>query len=262
MITNIQQIKINNKRMKISNIILGAFITIITFTSCKEDEIDLYSGIASMNIGIVNTADENEIDTVASQAFGFINDQFKDYKIKFYLSGLPVSVNRKFNVEFSGNSVKDIDFDMDNNFTLKAGEIEMFVPCKIIRSAGLADEDKTLSIVIRETDDLGVSVMNRAVFTYTDGVPTSWINVQYNFGDTYLGECSKVKYMFLYDVTEIYDFEPYTYTFVQSVGKLMTSKLLEYNDDPGAFEIKYNIPAGKFGPAPMKDENGNTVVFL
>lgn len=237
--------------MKIKYSLILALVLII-FTSCREDEIKLYNSKPALGVRILNA--DKTTSTEYSVPFGFVLDNEYIVSVKFQLTGEAVNYDRLFKLSFGGNAIPKVDYEMNETQTLPAGEIDILIDCKIIRSANLANEgDKELIINITESDALTSSVYNKVTIKFSSDIPTKWMSNSWA-ADYIMGDCTKEKYKFLYDMMGFFDLGTKDYGDFTVITVYLNGKIKEYNDDPSVFENKY-------GPTPMTDANGDLVMF-
>ncbi len=227
-------------------------VSTLGLTGCSEDVIELYSGPKAVRVDI-----DGSDDGVLTHSFGFDNDQNFTYKVELTLSGFNVDYQREFKVELTGTAVEGTDFTMPTTVTLPAGACSVEVDLVLNRPT----EEKELIITVVNSGDFVVGNPGTVKVIYNDDVPSEWVSTSWYY-NYYLGDPSQTKNLFVHDLTGSADLGSHGWSVFKQFSAYFEGKVAEYNRDPAAFAVKYNIvPADKYGPAPMTDENGELVKF-
>ncbi len=220
-------------------------------SSCKEDEIDLFSGKAALFAGVKmneRSTPENDMDSVRSVAFGFSDLQETTINFMIRLQGIPGKEDRKVKIKISGDATKGTDYELNENVVLPAGAHYVLIPCRIIRNPTFMDTQKRIMLSLVADDLFEVPDTSKARINVSDGIPTGWVNN--SFATYVFGSCSKVKYQFFYGMMGYYDLGDVLYGDLNNIGKYLNKKVDDYNLNPDKYEHKYgDVPLGfRFDP--------------
>lgn len=239
--------------MKIKNILIYFALLLVAY-SCKEDAIDVFTSKPLVNVSI--DKGKKGLDTTSVITFGFddVSEYSKDtVMLRVYISGVPTSTDRVVALNVTG-ATKDVDYVLPTTATIKASEVEINVPCVILRSNNLVNEgEKRMIVNVVGDNNFNTGINNTIKIIFSDDIPSSWVNGDWSV-DMFLGTCSKAKYKFFYDMLGFYDLKGLGYAQFQPFSAYLNQRVADYNADPGLFNNKY-------GPVPMVDENGNIVKF-
>lgn len=242
--------------MKIKNISL-ALCALFTMFSCSEDEIELFNATPSINMAIV----DSKILTIASDTlvtidYGFLDTRIVDSTrtLRCKLQGLPVNYARTVKLLYSGTAVVESDYVAASEVVIEAGKIDADIPIKVFRKNLAKDGAKRLTIEMIPSAEIVKGVITRVHLDFADEVPSKWVNEMFGMMATNnLGPCTKTKYRFFYDIMGFYDFKLVTMGDYTVLKNVMNQKLADYNANPAKYD-------NKFGPSPMMNDDGVTVV--
>ncbi|SMC87268.1 DUF4843 domain-containing protein [Pedobacter nyackensis] len=225
--------------------------TISMAFSCKEDEIDLFTGKSALFIGVKmdeRSTPENDMDSVRNVSFGFTDLQETTINFMVRLQGIPGKEDRKIKIKVAGSATKGSDYELNENVVLPAGAHYVLVPCKIIRNPTLMDTQKNIALSLVADELFEVPDTTRARINLSDGIPTNWVNN--SFAAYVLGRCTKAKYQFFYDMMGYYDLADILYGDLNNISKYLNKKIEDYNLNPAKYEHKYgDVPlAFRFDP--------------
>ncbi|WP_423735417.1 DUF4843 domain-containing protein [Chitinophaga caseinilytica] len=229
--------------MKQPKIICAFLLLLCGMTACKKDEIEIFNGKPALFIGVKMDSGkpvEKDIDTARNIAFGFTDLQ--DTRIYFIarLQGLPAGTDRKIKVKVGGTATKGADYELDENITLPAGAHYALIPCRIIRNASMADNEKSIILKIVADDQFIAADTLQATVRISDGIPTEWKNNF--FASSVFGTCTKAKYQFFFDFTGFYDLGETGYGELLDISRYLNQKIGDYNLDPAKYQHKYGAP--------------------
>lgn len=228
-----------------------SLIFMLLIGACKEDEIELFIGEPAINIGVLS-ADGKHDEEKRNVNFVFMKENDITINFMVMLEGMPEARDRKVKIEIGGNAINGQDFEITDEIILKAGEHKVLVPCHLKRTESLMDNSRNVTFKFLPDEEFISGHKLSAEIVISDGMPDNWVNGDYAVYT--LGECSKMKYRFLYDLLNIYDLDGYTDGELRIMANYLNAKVLEYNVNPDKFDNKY-------GPVPMVDENGKEVIF-
>lgn len=242
--------------------IIIAFAALMAFSACSEDEIETYTGTPMVSFGFMVPNSETGVlyETQDLQFINFVdNPEWAEQNVKFRVSISDINRNyeRTVNLKYSGDFNVATQAKLPKSVVVPANTVILDVNLTFIRPA-TADEalDNVITISLDSNDGLSSGV-NSSVVVDISLFPSTWvckIPGNNSYAVYVLGKPSKVKNKILTDLYGTFvmdpkqgmapDFNPYK--------AKMTEYVTKYNEDPTQYDSKY-------GPAPMKDENGEIV---
>lgn len=243
--------------------IIIAFAALMAFSACSEDEIETYTGTPMVNFGFMVPNSTGVLyETQNLQFINFVDDPTlteRNIKFRVSISDINRDYDRTVNLKYSGDFNAETQTKLPKSVVVPANTVILELDLTFIRPAK-ADEalDNLITIALDSSDGL-MSGVNSSVIVDISLFPGTWVckNPGNNFyAEFVLGKPSKVKNKILTDLYGTFvmdpvqgmapDFNPYKVK--------MTEYVTKYNEDPTQFDSKY-------GPAPLKDENGDIVVI-
>lgn len=220
--------------------------------SCKEDEIDLFSGKSALFIGVKmdeRSTPENDMDSVRNVSFGFTELEETTVNFMIRLQGIPGKEDRKVKIKVEGTAVKGTDYELNELVVLPAGAHYVLIPCKLIRNPSLIDVEKEIKIGLIADEEFEVPDNIKARLKVSDGIPTEWVNN--SFAGYIFGSCTKIKYQLFYDMMGYYDLGEVLYGDLNNIAKYLNKKIEDYNLDPAKYDHKYGAVPLEFRFDPM-----------
>ncbi len=239
-------------------LILMSFALVALF-SCSEDEIDVYTGSNLVSTYTLTWSENLQKYTENDEQIfiDFVGEPtLMDTMVncRLILSNTLSTEDRVVKLGYTGEFNRETQTDLPESVTVPAGAVLVDFGVNIKRAAD-ADGDLENVITVTVADDSGYfpGPVIGAIIDISP-VPSSWPNhwaYEYN-----LGEASKVKYRIIYDLFGTFTLTPVNVGF----GVLDFSEYVpalkeyvdKYNADPATYDSKY-------GPAPLRDENGNLI---
>lgn len=229
------------------NIVIALFM-VIGLVSCKEDEIDLYSGSAMISTNFAVPGDKGLIfPNSVNVPFGStpeLNEQ--QILMQIHVNGYKSTSERVAKFEITGDANIE-DYDIPTEVKIPANSLLVEVNITIHRPQG-TDEGRTnlLTIKVVENSDFMVGPTSVLTVDYAT-IPSNWVGPGKGMAEMVLGKCSKLKYQIYFDAVGSFDV-PGGYD-VWNAHKVPAAYLEKYNNNPEEYDFKY-------GSAPVKDENG------
>lgn len=219
------------------------FMFFFTLTSCKENELIIYSqDKESVYFYIRDDADDNVITkTLATETTDNIS-----VEIPVKCSGLACEEDRTFKVSIVSElttAEEETDYEvLEEEYTFPAGCYDAVLPLVIHKSGAAATGTVTLAVEVIESTDfkVGEKLRTQAVINYSTTIemPDLWSSY-------YFGDWSTAKYLLFLEfasLTEFPDadeFERNNYLYTELIPRMMKAYYLE------------NYP--------VYDENGNII---
>lgn len=167
-------------------------VALLFMMSCREDGIDVYSGIRAVNIKLVNgdgTFVENETITE------------KTFDIKLSVQTNISDKNRviKFKYGEAHTAAEGIHFNLPKEVNLEAGRLDTIIQCTVYKT-GLTYEVLVFDLEIAPNEDFdGGGVYEKLQVKMMLGYPTKWVDPTGWAAQFYLGKCTQAKYKFVYE---------------------------------------------------------------
>lgn len=231
--------------MKMKNIIPALFL-LLGVVSCKEDEIDTYSGSAMISTRFVvpgNTTLTNAVNVPFSTNAELMEQEIT---MQIHVNGFKSESERVAKLEVTGDANSQ-DYDIPTEIKIPANVLYLEIPVIVRRPAGAdLSRENLLTINVVKTGDFIVGP--ESVLTIDYGViPSDWVGPGKGSASMVLGKCSKLKYKIYFDAVGTFDV-PGGFA-VWNAHKVPAAYLEKYNNNPEEYDFKY-------GPVPVKDENG------
>ncbi|KAA6337899.1 hypothetical protein EZS27_014050 [termite gut metagenome] len=242
--TNKNAMVFNIKTWIKTGIIMGA---IFVCASCKEDEIEVYSGPAAIDLSIAGTSDWSFMINVAES----------EYIFNINLSAVGYLENKDRIVKFfvgERSTAPSTSYEIPSSVTIRAGESKGTTTLKV-KKAGLGETDiYSLVLKIDPSGDFTGGIRDSVAVSFTRDFPKSWYSSdgQSDGGAAgyYLGKCTHAKYQVVFDFLGNIDLIDYSGWFDGSASNLA----IALNNAVAAYNSLHP-------DNPKKDDDGSDLVF-
>lgn len=143
-----------------------AFISMLVFTSCKENEYEGYNAEGSVYFQL-NTSNWNYVGDSISYSFAGKDGNEDIVKLRVNLLGNPASYDRTIRIHVINDKTtakEGLHYSIPSNeFTLKAGEMQLDIPVTVYnKDEQLSEEQVQLTIALEATETLSLKMPNRS----------------------------------------------------------------------------------------------------
>lgn len=157
---------------------------------------------------------ELQKDTVVV-AYGFVQDQFREVDLKLFLTGYAAQVDREVNLKVSSEEGAEagVHYQLPEKVVIPANEVEASVPLRILRPAALLDKSVSFWVRLEDSESFRAGIRAGLFFQVSDEIPEQWIGDENWYEgsiEDYFGECSRTKYLFVYQQLGVWDFDAYS----------------------------------------------------
>ena len=136
------------------------------------------------------------------------------------------------------------NYEIADNVIMPKGEVSISVPLKVLRSEDLMTTGaKSFLVKLVDSDDLVAGLRTTLFVTVSDDIPDEWVGDEGWFMNPisqYFGECSKTKYLFVYEQLGVWDFSSWSYWGMMGdaakftpAKRILKEKLAEYEAENG-----------------------------
>lgn len=241
-------------------LLLAAICAMFLTAACQQNDIPVYSDAPMVNFDYnamdVASQDGRYLDTLVYE-LGFSDTDSVRVDLEFLLVGYAADHAREIALELTGDTeyVGSV-LEIPENIMLPAGEVSLTVPVYIHVNDELRAGMKMFHLEITDGEELLAGIRTTLSLQASADVPTEWVGGEnwmtgYRIED-YFGECSQVKYRFVYEVLGIWDFSEWG-----TWGIMANSSLFS----PAARLLKERLAEYEAENGPMIDENNNQVTF-
>lgn len=212
-------------------------------TACEKEEIPYYSDVERINFDY--TAMGLSKDTV-NIAYGFVTDQYTNIDLELLLTGYAKDYDRVIGLTITSENgaVAGTNYEITDNVVMPKGEVSISVPLKVLRSEDLMTTGaKSFLVKLVDSDDLVAGLRTTLFVTVSDDIPDEWVGDEGWFMNPisqYFGECSKTKYLFVYEQLGVWDFSSWSYWGMMGdaakftpAKRILKEKLAEYEAENG-----------------------------
>lgn len=230
--------------MKIKTINLIYLFSLATiFLACEKDEIPVYIGEDMVNI---NYRGMNLNKDTIYISYGFVQSQQEIINLELLLTGYAREYDREVGIQITSEdgAEKGIHYEFPSPIIMPKGEVQSTVPLTILRPNDLSqDGAKSFLLEIQNSKDLQSGIRATLYVHISDEIPDKWIgdeNWFMNPVSQYFGECSKTKYLFVYQNLNVWDFDDWSYFGMMGddakflpAKRILKEKLAEYEQEHG-----------------------------
>lgn len=212
-------------------------------TACEKEEIPCYSDVERINFNY--TAMGLSKDTV-NISYGFVTDQYTDINLELLLTGYAKEYDRKIGLTITSEdgAVAGRNYEIPDNIVMPKGEVSVSVPLKVFRSEDLMISGaKSFLVKLEDSDDFFAGLKTTLFITVEDDIPDKWIGDESWFMNPvsqYFGECSKTKYLFVFEQLGVWDFSSWSFWGMMGdaskftpAKRILKEKLAEYEAENG-----------------------------
>ena len=221
-------------------VLTGLFFVL---AACEKEDIPYYSDVERINFDYTSTGLSK--DTV-NIAYGFVTDQYTNIDLELLLTGYAKDYDRVIGLTITSEdgAVAGTNYEIADNVIMPKGEVSISVPLKVLRSEDLMTTGaKSFLVKLVDSDDLVAGLRTTLFVTVSDDIPDKWIGDEGWFMNPisqYFGECSKTKYLFVYEQLGIWDFSSWSYWGMMGdaakftpAKRILKEKLAEYEAENG-----------------------------
>ena len=221
-------------------VLTGLFFVL---AACEKEDIPYYSDVERINFDYTSMGLSK--DTV-NIAYGFVTDQYTNIDLELLLTGYAKDYDRVIGLTITSEdgAVAGTNYEIADNVIMPKGEVSISVPLKVLRSEDLMTTGaKSFLVKLVDSDDLVAGLRTTLFVTVSDDIPDKWIGDEgwfMNQISQYFGECSKTKYLFVYEQLGIWDFSSWSYWGMMGdaakftpAKRILKEKLAEYEAENG-----------------------------
>ena len=221
-------------------VLTGLFFVL---AACEKEDIPYYSDVERINFDYTSMGLSK--DTV-NIAYGFVTDQYTNIDLELLLTGYAKDYDRVIGLTITSEdgAVAGTNYEIADNVIMPKGEVSISVPLKVLRSEDLMTTGaKSFLVKLVDSDDLVAGLRTTLFVTVSDDIPDKWIGDEgrlMNPISQYFGECSKTKYLFVYEQLGVWDFSSWSYWGMMGdaakftpAKRILKEKLAEYEAENG-----------------------------
>ena len=221
-------------------VLTGLFFVL---AACEKEDIPYYSDVERINFDYTSMGLSK--DTV-NIAYDFVTDQYTNIDLELLLTGYAKDYDRVIGLTITSEdgAVAGTNYEIADNVIMPKGEVSISVPLKVLRSEDLMTTGaKSFLVKLVDSDDLVAGLRTTLFVTVSDDIPDKWIGDEGWFMNPisqYFGECSKTKYLFVYEQLGIWDFSSWSYWGMMGdaakftpAKRILKEKLAEYEAENG-----------------------------
>ena len=221
-------------------VLTGLFFVL---AACEKEDIPYYSDVERINFDYTSMGLSK--DTV-NIAYGFVTDQYTNIGLELLLTGYAKDYDRVIGLTITSEdgAVAGTNYEIADNVIMPKGEVSISVPLKVLRSEDLMTTGaKSFLVKLVDSDDLVAGLRTTLFVTVSDDIPDKWIGDEGWFMNPisqYFGECSKTKYLFVYEQLGVWDFSSWSYWGMMGdaakftpAKRILKEKLAEYEAENG-----------------------------
>ena len=221
-------------------VLTGLFFVL---AACEKKDIPYYSDVERINFDYTSMGLSK--DTV-NIAYGFVTDQYTNIDLELLLTGYAKDYDRVIGLTITSEdgAVAGTNYEIADNVIMPKGEVSISVPLKVLRSEDLMTTGaKSFLVKLVDSDDLVAGLRTTLFVTVSDDIPDKWIGDEGWFMNPisqYFGECSKTKYLFVYEQLGVWDFSSWSYWGMMGdaakftpAKRILKEKLAEYEAENG-----------------------------
>ena len=221
-------------------VLTGLFFVL---AACEKEDIPYYRDVERINFDYTSMGLSK--DTV-NIAYGFVTDQYTNIDLELLLTGYAKDYDRVIGLTITSEdgAVAGTNYEIADNVIMPKGEVSISVPLKVLRSEDLMTTGaKSFLVKLVDSDDLVAGLRTTLFVTVSDDIPDKWIGDEGWFMNPisqYFGECSKTKYLFVYEQLGIWDFSSWSYWGMMGdaakftpAKRILKEKLAEYEAENG-----------------------------
>ena len=211
--------------------------------SCQKENIPYYSDVERVNFDYTSMGLKK--DTV-NIVYGFVVDKYTDLDLNILLVGYAKDYDRAIGLEITSEdgAIAGTNYELPETTIIPRGEVSVKIPLKVLRSSDLQESGaKSFLIKLVDSKDLTAGLRTTLFVTVSDEVPDQWVgdaNWFMNPIKQYFGECSKTKYLFVYEQLQVWDFSTWSYYGMMGLDskflpakRILKEKLAEYEEANG-----------------------------
>ena len=221
-------------------VLTGLFFVL---AACEKEDIPYYSDVERINFDYTSMGLSK--DTV-NIAYGFVTDRYTNIDLELLLTGYAKDYDRVIGLTITSEdgAVAGTNYEIADNVIMPKGEVSISVPLKVLRSEDLMTTGaKSFLVKLVDSDDLVAGLRTTLFVTVSDDIPDKWIGDEGWFMNPisqYFGECSKTKYLFVYEQLGVWDFSSWSYWGMMGdaakftpAKRILKEKLDEYEAENG-----------------------------
>ena len=221
-------------------VLTGLFFVL---AACEKEYIPYYSDVERINFDYTSMGLSK--DTV-NIAYGFVTDRYTNIDLELLLTGYAKDYDRVIGLTITSEdgAVAGTNYEIADNVIMPKGEVSISVPLKVLRSEDLMTTGaKSFLVKLVDSDDLVAGLRTTLFVTVSDDIPDKWIGDEGWFMNPisqYFGECSKTKYLFVYEQLGVWDFSSWSYwgrmgdaAKFTPAKRILKEKLAEYEAENG-----------------------------
>ncbi len=198
--------------MKMKYMIVILWCALFGLAGCEKEGLTTYEGTEMVNFDYNKM--ELRKDTVTI-AYGFVQDQYKVIDLELLVVGYPKAFERevKLRIASEDGAEAGIHYELPEKIVIPANEVMVTVPLKVLRPAQLMGKPVSFGVKIVNSESLAAGIRTTLFVQVSDDIPDQWIGDDGWFMgsiEDYFGECSKTKYLFVYQQLGVWDFSAYS----------------------------------------------------
>lgn len=215
----------------------------LVLASCQKENIPYYSDVERVNFDYTSMGLKK--DTV-NIVYGFVVDRYTDLDLNILLVGYAKDYDRAIGLEITSEdgAIAGTNYELPETIVMPQGEVSVKIPLKVLRSSDLQESGaKSFLIKLVDSKDLTAGLRTTLFVTVSDEIPDQWVgdaNWFMNPIKQYFGECSKTKYLFVYEQLQVWDFSTWSYYGMMGLDskflpakRILKEKLAEYEEANG-----------------------------
>lgn len=213
------------------------------FTACEKESIPYYSDVERVNFNYNNMGLTK--DTV-NIVYGFVVDRYTDLELDILLTGYAKNYDREIGLTITSEdgAVAGTNYELPETTVMPRGEVTVKISLRVLRSADLqVTGAKSFLVKLEDSKDFKAGMSTTLFVKVSDEIPDEWVGDARWFMNPikqYFGECSKTKYLFVYEQLKVWDFSTWSYSGMMGLDskflpakRILKEKLAEYEAENG-----------------------------
>lgn len=241
-----------NTKIKYTLYVLSFLVLLV---ACQKDEIPVYESKDMVNINYRTMGLEEDTIRIS---YGFVTTQKEVIDLDLLLMGYAKGYDRKVGVTITSDdgAAEGVHYEMTTPVVLPKDQVQLSIPLTILRADDLLQEGpKSFSLKIVDSDELAAGIRTTLYVHISDDIPDVWIGDAgwfMNKVSQYFGECSRTKYMFVYENLNIWDFSAWAiWGMMGDAAKFTPAKRI----------LKENLATYEAEHGPLMDPDKGRVTF-
>lgn len=185
------------------------FLATLFLVACEKDEIMTYSDVDKVNIDYTSMG---IIKDTIMVSYGFVNNQSEVINLNLLLMGYASDVDREVGIKITSEdgAKENVHYTLPSPVIMPKNHVNAVIPLTILRPDDLSiDGAKSFNLSVTDSKDLVAGIRTTLYVHISDEIPDVWVGDAKWFMNpvsSFFGECSKTKYLFVFQVLNVWDF--------------------------------------------------------